>query len=190
MAAVGLLGVIAMTSAGCFLGWEPPPKPVSNWTVEDARGFNEFPLYWLGESYEGLPLTSMRLSTDGDGVRHATFFYGEPSLAGGAPSQSWLPPLEVDIQPYCGFSPEEFLSYEEDYEAEVIGVQIRSVNGYLRRHSPREASLVLWTGGSAIYMSTWKSELDIEDAAGDLIPIAEGTGATLHPLPPPITTSC
>ncbi len=190
VAAVGLLGVIAMTSAGCFLGWEPPPKPVSNWTVEDARGFNEFPLYWLGESYEGLPLNSMRLSTDGDGVRHATFFYGEPSLAGGAPSQSWLPPLEVGIQPYCGFSPAEFLSYEEYYEAEVIGIQIRSVDGYLRRHSSREASLVLWTGGSAIYLRTWKSELDIKDAAGALIPIAKGTGATLNPLPPPLLTSC
>ena len=190
MAAVGLLGVIAMTSAGCFLGWEPPPKPVSNWTVEDARGFNEFPLYWLGESYEELPLTLVSLSTDGDGVRHATFSYGETSLAGGAPSQSWLPPLEVDIQPYCGFSPEEFLSYEEYYEAEPIAVEIRSVNGYLRRHSSREASLVLWTGGSAIYLSTWKTELDIEQAARNLIPIAEGIGATLNPLPPPITTSC
>ena len=194
VAAVGLLGVIAITSAGCFLGWEPPPKPVSNWTVEDARGFNEFPLYWLGESYEGLPVASMRLSTDDAGVRHATFFYGEPSLAGGAPSQSWLPPLRVLIQPYCGFSPEEFLWWEEEVseysEAEVSGVQIRSVSGYLERYSSRETSLVLWTGGSAIHLSTWKTEIDIEQAARNLIPIAEGLGATLNPLPPPLPTSC
>jgi hypothetical protein len=189
VAAVGLLGVIAMTSAGCFLDSEPPPKPVSNWTVEDARGFNEFPLYWLGESYEGLPLTSMRLSTDGDGVTHATFSYGEPSLGGSPDSQSWGTPLEVDIQPYCGFSPEEFLSYEE-YEAEAIGVQIRGVNGYLRRYSSREAYLFLWTGGSFIHLSTWKTELDVEQAARNLIPIAEGIGATLNPLPPPLPTSC
>ncbi len=179
-----------MTSAGCFLDYEPPPKPASNWTVEDARGFNEFPLYWLGESYEGLPLASMRLSTDDAGVRHATFFYGEASLAGGAPSQSWLPPLEVDIQPYCGFSPEDYLSYEEYYEAEVISVQIRGVDGYLRRYSSRNAYLELWTGGSAINLSTWKTELDIEQAARDLIAIAEGIGATLNPLPPPLPTSC
>ena len=191
MAAVGLLGVIAMTSAGCFLGWEPPPKPVSNWTVEDARGFNEFPLYWLGESYEGLPLTSMRLSTDGDGFKHATFFYGEPSLAGGAPSQSWLPPLEVDIQPYCGFPPEEFLWWAGRYhESETTSVQIRGVDGYVERYSSSEASLALWTGGSVIYLSTWKTELDIEQAARNLIPIAEGIGATLNPLPPPLPTSC
>ena len=194
MAAVGLLGGIAMTSAGCFLDLEPPPKPVSNWTIEDARGFNEFPLYWLGETYEGLPLSLVSLSTDGDGVRHSTLFYGETSLAGGAPSQSWLPPLEVDIQPHCGFSPEEFLWWEEEVseysEAEVSGVQIRDVSGYLKRYSSRESSLVLWTGGSAIHLSTWKTELDIEQAARDLIPIAEGIGATLNPLPPPLPASC
>lgn len=191
VATVGLLGVITVTAAGCFLDYEPPPKPVSNWTVEQARRFNEFQVYWLGESYQGLPLTSMRLTVDGDDVIHTTFSYGEPSLAGGAPSQSWLPPLEVDIQPYCGYSPEEFLSFEEEYsEAEVIGIQIRSVNGYLQRYSSRNAYLVLWTGGSTIYLSTWKTELDIEQAARDLIPIAGSAGAPPPPFPPPITTSC
>ena len=192
--AVGLLGVMAMTSAGCFLEPDPPPKPVSNWTIEEAREFGEFPLYWLDERYEGLPLTVVTHGTDGDGVRHATFFYGETSLTGDPYSASWLPPLELDIQPYCGFSPEEFLGWEEEVseysEAEVSGVQMRSVSGYLKRYSSREASLVLWTGGSAIYLSTWKTELDIEQAARNLIPIAEGIGATLNPLPPPITTSC
>jgi hypothetical protein len=190
VAAVGLLGGIAMTSAGC-LDLEPPPKPVSNWTMEDARGFNEFPLYWLGESYEGLPLTLVSLSTDGDGVRHSTLFYGETSLAGGAPSESWIPPLEVNIGPYCSFAPEEFLWWAGRYvESEVTSVQVRSVDGYLERFSSSEASLVLWTGGSAIHLSTWKTELDIEQAARDLIPIAEGIGATLNPLPPPLPASC
>jgi len=190
MAGVGLIVGIAMTSTSCFLGEEPPPRPVSNWTVEDARGFNEFPLYWLGEGYEGLPLTSMRGSTDGDGVRHVNFSYGEPTLAGSALSQSWLPPLEVDIQPYCGFSPEEFLSHEESYSADVRNVEIRGVSGYLRLYSSQEADLSLWAGGSAIHVSTWKSEFDVEDVADDLIPIAEETNALLQPFPQPTATSC
>ena len=66
MSVVGLFGLLAMTSAACSLRADIPPKPVSNWTVEDARWFYEFPLYWLGESYQGLPLSSMRLTTDGD----------------------------------------------------------------------------------------------------------------------------
>jgi len=194
MAVAGFVGVIAMTSAGCFLEPDPPPKPVSNWTIEEARQFGEFPLYWLGDSYEGLPLTVVTLGTDGDGVRHATFFYGETSLTGDPYSASWLPPLELDIQPYCGFSPEEFLKWEEEIseysEAEASDIQIRDVSGYLKRYSSRESSLVLWTGGSAVHLSTWKTELDIEEAARTLIPIAKGAGATLNALPPPVQTSC
>jgi len=194
LASVGPLALLvaaAATAAGCFLDYEPPPKPVSNWSVSDAREFNEFHLYWLGRSYQGLPLTSMRATTDGDGVRHATFSYGEPNLAGGAPSQSWVPPLEVDIQPYCGFSPEEFLSWAGRYvESEVSPVQIRGVNGYLERYSSKEASLNLWAGPSTIHLYTWKTDLDIEQAARDLIPIAEAASATLKPLPPPTSTEC
>jgi hypothetical protein len=187
VAAIGLLGMIAMTSAGCLLDYEPPPKPVSNWTVEQARRFNEFQVYWLGESYEGLRLTSMRLTSDGDDVTHTTFFYGEPSLVDGNSGQSWEPPLEVDIQPYCGFSPEEFLEHAGDG---VIGIQIRGVDGYLERYSDNSAYLVLWTGSSTIYLSTGKTDLDIEQVARDLIPIAGSAGAPPPPFPPPITTSC
>src|SRR4030042_3897602 len=88
VAAIGRLGVVAMPSAGCLLDYEPPPKPVSNWTVEQARWFYKFPVYWLGESYQGLPLTSMRLTVDGDDVTHTTFSYGEPSLVAGNSGQS------------------------------------------------------------------------------------------------------
>src|SRR5205809_6599874 len=108
--AVGVIAVI--TAVGCSLDWEPPPKPVSNWTVGNANQFSEFPLYWLGQSYEGLPLTYVGGSTDGDGVHHATSWYGQPTYAGDAASGSWVPPLEVGMQPYCGFSPEELHSYE------------------------------------------------------------------------------
>src|SRR3972149_6102276 len=190
MAAIGLLGLVAVTPMGCFLDMDPPPEPVSNWTGEDARGFDELPLYWRGESYEELALTSMRLSTDGEGFRHASFFYGEPSLAGGAPSQSWLPPLEVDMQPYCGYSPEEFLGHERYVDSDISSVQIRGVDGYLERYSSSEATLVLWAGGSEVLLRTWKTDLDIEQAARNLIPIADELGAPLNPLSPPTTTSC
>ncbi len=186
-----------MVSAACAM-FERPSKPVSNWTVEDARAFNQFPLYWVGETYEGLPLTSMRRIVDGDGVRHAIFNYGEPSFAGDAVSGSWIPPLEIDIQPYCGYSPEEFLSndeyWDEDWNAEPVEVHIRGVNGYLQRYSSRNASLFLWSGDSTIHLRTWKSSLDIEDAARDLVPIAQGAATsaatTVQPFPPPTTNSC
>jgi len=186
LAVAGLLGLSATVFGGCLLDYEPPPKPVSNWTVEEARRFNDFPLYWLGESYSGHSLTSIRLTIDGDGVTHASFSYGEPSLAGSPESQSWLPPLEVDIQPHCGYSPEEHVSYGDEGEI----VEIRGVSGYLRHHSSSNASLFVWTGSSTVHLRTWKSEIDVEAAAVDLIPIAGDTGATLQPFPSPTTISC
>ena len=111
-------------------------------------------------------------------------------MAEGSLSQHWLLPLEVDIQPYCGYSPEEYLSYENQKD-DSISVQIRGVNAFLMQYSSREASLQLWAGGSAIHLSTWRHELDMENAAESLLPIAaERPVATLGPLPPPTKASC
>jgi hypothetical protein len=185
---MGGLALIAAITSGCELFVSsPPPEPVSNWSTLEARAFHEYPLHWLGQSYQGLDLTSMRTYRDGDGVRHAEFFYGKPSLVGDS-GGSWIPPLEVNIQPYCGFSPGEFLSYDEYYE--IRAVQIRGVDGYLQRYSSREASLHLWAGASTIVLDTRRTELDIEQAARDLIPISENAGATGGRLPRPISTDC
>ncbi|TMB70885.1 MAG: hypothetical protein E6J43_00860 [Chloroflexi bacterium] len=181
-AAVATLVAITWGTAGCFFDDPAPPKPVSNWTIAEARSFDQYDLYWLGNSYQGLPLTSMPLTKDGDGVLHASFFYGEPSLAGDS-GGSWYPPLEIDIQPYCGYPPEE-------HDRSGDSVQIRGVNGYVERPSSREAYLVLWTGDSAINLRTWKSELDIEKAARDIFPIREDSGTTLQRFPAPTRTEC
>lgn len=127
---MGLPGVIAVATAACGILEEIPPKPASNWTVAEAQAFDEFQLYWLGYSYQGLSLTSVKGSTDGDAVKHARFSYGEPSYFGDAASGSWLSPLEIDTQPYCGWSPEEFRSHYDDAES----VQVRSVSGYVQRY--------------------------------------------------------
>ena len=115
------------------------------------------------------------------------FSYGEPSYYGDAASGSWQSPLEIDIQPYCGWSPGEFLSH---YKKDAESVQIRSVSGYVRRYDGDWNYLTLWSGTSAINVDTHKADFDIEQPVQDLIPIGEGAGATLKPLPPPTTTSC
>jgi hypothetical protein len=175
-------------ASGCSLDQGPGPKPVSNMTIHDARAFREFPLYWLGPSYERLPLETVRLTTDGDGVTHVSLAYGEPATAEGSFGKHWVPRLEVDIQPYCGYSPEELLSREE-WGGEFTPIEIGGVRAYVRRFSNAEY-LVLWTGGSAVYLSTWKTDVDVEAAARSLIPIAESVGAAQQSLPPPTETSC
>ena len=180
-AAIATLTLTAIGAAGCFLD-EAPPKPVSNWTIGEARAFDEFDLHWLGVRYQALRLTSMRVTTDGDGVTHASFFYGKPVLAGDS-GGSWFPPLGVNIQPYCGFNPEEARNaYGDDFRPLEIGEAL----GFLYE----DFGLFLWTGDSTIALHRWKSDVDLEQAARDLIPIAEQTGATPQPLPPPPPTEC
>jgi hypothetical protein len=181
--------MLAAIALGCdVLNPEPPPKPVSNWTVEDARKFDEFPLYWLGADYEGLPLTSMHATTDGDGVHHASFAYGDPEYYGDGYSGSWLSPLEIDIQTQCGWSPKEFLSHYRD-ESEQVAV--RDVTAYARYYQYGWSYLTLWSGASAISISaTPGSEAKVRDAAEDLFPIAEDHGEPEAVLPQPVSTEC
>jgi hypothetical protein len=193
--AVGLLSVIATASAGCFLSWDPPPKPVSNWTIEDARQFDAFPVYWLGEAYQGLPLTSMRILTPAYTHEYVTvsIFYGEPSYAGDRFSGSWNPPLEISIYHRCDNPPEEViprLDSEFLEEEEISGTQVLGVDGYVVRYADDFDYLKIWSGRSAIFLDTWKTKFDIEQAARNLIPIIDDAGATLNPLPPPTTASC
>jgi hypothetical protein len=185
--------ILAIVFGSCIT--DRPPKPASNWTVGEAQAFNEFPLYWLGDGYQDMPLLSMRLTEDGDGVTHASFNYGEPSFIPGSFSGgSWKPKLEIDIQPYCGYPPREFLSndeyWDEDWNAEPVGVTIRGVSDYLQRYSTNNASLFLWTGASTVHLYTWKSELDIEAAASELIQLAPEAGTSAERLEAPIRSSC
>ena len=189
------LGATATASSGCFLIPERPPKPVSNWAIEDARRFGAFPLYWLGETYQGLPLTSMRIS--GPAYTHdyvnVSFFYGEPSFAGDANSGSWNPPLEVSIYHRCDNPPEGVIPHlDSEYldEEEITEIQVLGVDGYVVRYAHDFDYLYIWSGHSAIFLDTWKSNFDITQAGRELVPIAEDSGATPRRLPPPASITC
>lgn len=193
-AAMCTLGVVVMAAAGCSM-FERPPKPVRNWTIAEARAFDEFQLYWVGPQYEGLPLTYVGRSVDGDEVTHITFAYGEPSCFGDAASGSWLSPLEIDIQPYCGFLRHEVVS-EEDLDDLGIepdsssDVKIGDAVGRVSRYDFWNY-LYVRSGDSFIDISTdGHASFDIEQPAGDLIAITEETGATPGSLPPPATAEC
>ena len=109
-------------------GGSAPPASAGQlrWTVEDARAFQGFPLYWLGESYEGLPLTTIiRYQYDPDPPKPAahsensvTFIYGSctPSAAGGCP-----PPLSIVVELYCMRPPELFAPAVRSGEPFYVG---------------------------------------------------------------------
>jgi hypothetical protein len=73
-------------------GWLGGPR--GNFSLEQARAFDEFPLYYAGDEVDGLPLTAV-LRRD-DVADYVSFVYGDctPSSDGGC-----APPAEVQVWP-------------------------------------------------------------------------------------------
>ena len=190
---IAVLGFIAAIASGCDVFFPPPPpKPVSNWSRQEAREFHEFPLYWLSQATQGLDLTLMSTHRDGDGVRHAEFSYGQLSYYGGADSGSWHSPLEIDIQPYCGYFPEEVQSQPRylsprncDHPGSEEWMLTSSATITIG------TTCTLWSGNSAIHISAHKTGFDTEQAARDLMPIGSKRQVQrLSRFPPPTSTEC
>lgn len=93
--------------------------------IEQVPGFSDFPLYWLGTSFEGLPLTRIvaagpRSGRGGAGQPGATnrvsFTYGTCRGA------SCTPPLRVQVRPAC--APAERPSTTPKRHLRVRGVPV------------------------------------------------------------------
>ena len=95
------------------------PKPRGNFSLEKARGFRNFPLYFAGESVRGLPLVAIhRIDAapyPGEEVRQddVTFLYG---LCRATRERTCSPPIQVQVWNACEryqalypFAPDESL---------------------------------------------------------------------------------
>lgn len=179
--------VCAALGSACllFLPPEPPPKPTSNWTLREAREFEEFELFWLGESYEGLPLSAMLLEDPqyNHKYRHASFYYGEFWIED-ANSPSWSSPLFVEIFYYC--DEPDFRPLDPE-AGNLTSIEILGNDGYKYYND-----IHTWSGRSAILVSssTSRTGFRVEDVARDLIPISLDTGTEPRPLPPPTSPEC
>lgn len=88
---VALLGALAAVGVVAG-GWVEGRG--GNFTLENARTFDEFPLYYAGEEVDGLPLTAVLARADG--ARYVSFVYGDctPSTDAGC-----APPAEIQVWP-------------------------------------------------------------------------------------------
>ena len=175
---LGLVVVAGASVSGCH-----PGIIESNWTLEDAREFHEFSLFWLGESHEGLPLTvTYRSETVAQNI--VRFVYGEPIRTQSASTA----PLHILIQPYCDSTPERTqtrLARYSDVGGSFRDVEVRGLRGILTGDES-DGSVYVWTGDSALQISG-VAPLPATEA---LIPIAEDSSAPLKPLQPPTSTEC
>jgi hypothetical protein len=79
--------LVAVLLAGCAGDAEAPVD------LEVARKFDTFPLYWVGEEFEGLKLT--HVATGGVG---ASFTYGTCEITG---DHGCAAPLQIQVFPLC-----------------------------------------------------------------------------------------
>ena len=167
------------------------PAPASagqlRWTIEDVRQFNEFTLYWLGESYEGLPLRIFRdryepppelKLTGAPGQDSVTFIYGscrpEPDEMGCAP------PLSIIVGRYC-------LSRPESLEKGLKIGPPKTIRGEaLAHHFTGERQIRLYTGDVTIDVFA----ADPLAAVNALEQVAPGGPRRSDPLPPPNPSGC
>ena len=142
------------------------PSPATaaphEWSVEDAREFDEFPVYWLGESFQGLPLVDVgRMDYPGAFPgepynrpwNEVSFIYGDCEIAPGA--ESCPVPLNIDTRPYCDVPPEVIADWVKTGPPEVIRGAVAQRTG---------SSMRLWTGNVSIGIAATGEGLLMEAA--------------------------
>jgi hypothetical protein len=73
-----------------------PVLPRSSFSLEQARAFNEFPVYNAGDDADGFPLTAVLRRADK--ANYVSFIYGDCFASGDSPC---APPAEVQVWPAC-----------------------------------------------------------------------------------------
>lgn len=92
---IALVAIFLLVLAGgCSFDDEPDDKP----DVDKAANFQAYPLYWLGESFEGHDIET--IAGLGDQGAPVVLIYGTCSPSGGLEPTCALP-LQVQISPLC-----------------------------------------------------------------------------------------
>ena len=150
-----LIGAAAMLSFLYFRdhgseSFEPPAavgeqgEPVAAEKIQEARDFKEWPLYWLGESYESLPLTGIDFAIPERGLptmRTVYFIYGTCKPPPGG--EGCAPPLSIAIEPLTFTPPERIASTKRGDLFDFRGAKALWID---------ERQLGIWTGDSAIFI--------------------------------------
>lgn len=153
---------------------ERTPPASGEWTIEEARRFDGFALYWVGEEFDGFPLTVIRRLDDHEFL----FSYGTckpPRWEGGCG-----PPIQVRVSIYCGHMGPHLWPEPQLFRggAEISGVDPRG-----------DVATYVWAGKVTVRISSY--------APGGPLGVAEALVALNAPEPsspadalPPLDPDC
>jgi hypothetical protein len=114
----------AVTGGTAWLTSDPRPSNATNpsdvrgnWTTAEAKGYQEYALWWLGDEYEGLSVTSVYKGTgvvtlERPGIilrdNSISFMYGDCEAKD---HQGCAPPYQVIIERNCDIRPDLIPGY-------------------------------------------------------------------------------
>ena len=177
---VGVLGVVLFL--GLVLGRSGPAgaggaMPRLTFSIEQARAFDEFPLFSAGDSVDGQPLTAV-LRRD-DRAKYVSFVYGDCEAED---DKGCAPPAEVQVWPACR---RNLALYDgaatSAASPEPERVRVRGVPGAFFEGGTR---LELETGHSLVVIFAASREQALRIAAELEAP--DGSVAAGSPLPLPV----
>jgi hypothetical protein len=190
------LGLLALLAGGIVWavvgrGGDTTPAAVRSGvtTVDDMRKFKEFPVYWLGESFQGLPLVAVQRIDDPGGFpgkpyndprNEVAFLYGDCTIA---PGESSCPvPLNIVIRPYCDVPPEVVADAAKTGPPEEIRGAVVQRMG--------ESHMQLWTSNVSITIAATDPAID-DAAAQNLVRLnGDKPSSPEEPLGPPDQIEC
>lgn len=158
-----------------------PGTPVAAEKLQEARDFKDWPLWWLGESFDSLALTDVAQFTAEKGLptHNAVYFiYGTCTPPPGG--EGCGPPLSVVVQPLCWVPPERIAGVKRDDPVDFRGAKALWESG---------GTVRIWTGDSAILIGTSSERLQRATEALKPFGNVEVT-LTDSKLPPPNFDSC
>ena len=170
---LGLVALLLGLWAAFGQGDEAPATAAPQvWSVDTAREFKDYPVYWVGQEYKGLPLVQVaRMDYPGaapgkPGSRawnEVSFTYGDCEIGPG--EESCAMPLTIDIRPYCDLRPEQVAAGAKVGSPEFIrGALVQKVAGNSAR---------LWTSNVSIGVAA-TGEVNVGEVISSLVRLNGG----------------
>jgi hypothetical protein len=186
--------LLAILGGGCG-GQQPMKQPVKlkgNSSLEEARAFRAFPVYYAGETVAGFPLTAVnrepvtappgtpvapKLRRAGD-VSSFDFAYGSCSMPSAGKGCSL--PLSIQVWPACA-------RYPALYNSNGFGGPVPKktrIRGVPAAYFEGGYRLEIQTGASTIVIFGARSRMRAAVAALEALNMNVGPGQRLPPPPP------
>jgi hypothetical protein len=171
-ASLGLL-VLAGTGAGSAQDGLRAWAPAGQHTLDEARAFDEYPLFFAGDRVDGHPLAAVVRRSDT--AEFVSFIYGDCTPVDG---MGCAPPIEIQVWPAC----RRHLALYESSPAE-IGVERTAVRGVPAAVLDDGTRLELQSGRVTIVVFA-ETRARLARIAGSLRSL-DSRAARDGPLPPP-----